>query len=161
MNVTHHFHLSMDCFRQNKKNLRLKKKPPNISPDRRLRTQCYAELYAVLWDVCGSVVDSWVRGGTRAVPSQCSGPSDSFSAGPGFEPGTLCDSPHVSNHLATRAGHERWRKNVPLIQTLHYVIIKKPHELGIEPLTSRSSVWVFIHQTTPNTWVGIHNIPPL
>ena len=47
-----------------------------------------------------------VRGGTTAVPSQCSGPPVSFSAGPGFELGTLCDSPHVSNHIATWAGHE-------------------------------------------------------
>ena len=108
-------------FRWKKKILRLKKYimgQPSISPDRRLRTQCYAELYAALWDVCGSMVDSWVRGGTRAVPSQCSGPPVSFSAGPGFEPGTLCDSPHVSNHLATWAGHERWWKNVHLKSTL-------------------------------------------
>ena len=100
-----------------------KKSHPHISPDRRLWTQCNAKLYAVLWDVCGSVVDSWVRGGTRAVPSQCSGPPVSFSVGPGFEPGTLCDSPRVSNHLATWAGHDSWWKNVSLVSTLilhHY-----------------------------------------
>ena len=27
-------------------------------------------------------------------------------------------------------------------------------QTGIEPLTSGSSLWVLIHQTTPNTWQG-------
>ena len=33
-----------------------------------------------MWRWRGSVVDLWVREGTRAVPSQCSGPHVSFSA---------------------------------------------------------------------------------
>ena len=110
---------------------KVEKKPPYISPDRRLWTQCYAELYAVLRDACGSVVDLWVRGGTRAVPSQCSGPPDSFSGGPGFEPGTLCVIPHVSNHLATWADHERWWKKPPLIPTLTLHHYKKSPRPGI------------------------------
>ena len=63
--------------------------------------------YTLPFEKRGSMVDSWVRKGTRAVPSQCSGPPVSFSVGPGIKPGTLCDSPHVSNHLANWAGHER------------------------------------------------------
>ena len=34
--------------------------------------------YTLPFEKHGSVVDSWVRGGTRAVPSQCSGPPDSL-----------------------------------------------------------------------------------
>jgi hypothetical protein len=63
--------------------------------------------YTLPFEKHGSVVDLWVRGGTRAVPSQCSGPSDTFSAGSGYEPRTYGVSPHDSNHLATRAGLER------------------------------------------------------
>ena len=102
----------------------------------------------------GSMVDSWVRGGTRAVPSQCSGPPVSFSAGPGFEPGTLCDSLQVSNHLATWAGHESWWKTFHLYQHSYCIIIIKKHpRLGSN--CWRSTVWVLIHQTTPNTWWGL------
>ena len=102
--------------------------------------------YTLPFEKRGSVVDSWVRGGTRAVPSQCSGPPVSFSAGPGFEPGTYAVSPHVSNHLATWAGHPLWlatradEKTFLLYQQTHIAsLLKKMTQTGIEPWTSRST----------------------
>ena len=107
--------------------------------------------YTLPFEKRGSVVDSWVRGGTRAVPSQCSGPPVTFSAGPGFGPGTYAVIPHVPNHLATWAGHESWWKNIPLISThiLHHY--KKWPRRGSNH-GPHNPLCVLIHQTTPNTW---------
>ena len=89
----------MDCFRRKINFVKVEK---NFGPALHLSRQTSAaELYTLPFEKRGSVVDLWVRGGTRAVPSQCSGPPDSLVRS-GFEPGTYGVSPQVSNHLATR-----------------------------------------------------------
>ena len=116
---------------------------PSISPDSAMPN------YRCPLRNMGQVVDSWVRGGTRAVPSQCSGPPDSLVRVRDSNRAPMLSVPtSLTTWLATRA---------PMNKRSSYInthITSNDPDTGIEPWTSPSNVWVLIHQTTPNTWHG-------
>ena len=110
-NAIHHFNLTMDCFYAQKKNSKVetifRASPQSFQTDRHLWTQCYAELYAALRDVC-----MWVSGRFmgKGRNQSCSQPmlwtTCQFQCRSGFEPGTLCDSPQVS--VSNPLSHLGW-----------------------------------------------------